>query len=215
MNTHIHLLEALTELYQVWPDPVLHDRLQEMLGIVRDKVCTDDGAMNMFFEADWKPVSVRDSYGHDIETAYLLLEATEALGQPDDAKTNRIAKALVDHVLKVGWDAQHGGVYNEGKFGGAADELDKDWWPQFESLNSLLMMHEKYGKENPQYFKDFQMQWNFIKTYQIDHEDGGVYESLHADGAVANPSKARMWKGGYHDGRALMNVTARLRKLAE
>jgi mannose/cellobiose epimerase-like protein (N-acyl-D-glucosamine 2-epimerase family) len=59
------------------------------------------------------------------------------------------------------------------------------------------------------------MQWNFIKTYQIDHEDGGVYESLHADGAVANPSKARMWKGGYHDGRALMNVTARLRKLAE
>jgi mannobiose 2-epimerase len=59
------------------------------------------------------------------------------------------------------------------------------------------------------------MQWNFIKTYQIDHEDGGVWETVEADGTVKNQSKARMWKAAYHDGRALMNVTARLKRLAE
>ena len=215
MNTHIHLLEAFTQLYQVWPDPKVKERLVEMLGIVRDKVCTDDGAMNMFFTADWKPISDRDSYGHDIETAYLLLEAAEVAGQADDPKTQRIAKALVDHVLAVGWDKQHGGVYNEGKFGGAPDNLGKDWWPQFESLNALLMMHELYGKQNDQYFKDFQMQWRFIVDHQIDHEFNGVFETVDADGTAKSFTKSRMWKAAYHDGRALMNVTERLKKLAE
>src|SRR6185437_11474136 len=46
MNTHIHLLEAMTQLYQAWPDPKVRDRVQELLGIVRDKICVEPGVMN-------------------------------------------------------------------------------------------------------------------------------------------------------------------------
>ena len=35
MNTSIHVLEALTELYGVWPDPLVKQRVQEMLDICR------------------------------------------------------------------------------------------------------------------------------------------------------------------------------------
>ena len=41
MNTHIHLLEAFTQLYQVWPDSTLRARIEELLAIVRDKICVN------------------------------------------------------------------------------------------------------------------------------------------------------------------------------
>src|SRR5215831_8210511 len=42
-NSSIHLLEAFTELYQVWRDPLLRERLQEMLLLVRDKIASPRG----------------------------------------------------------------------------------------------------------------------------------------------------------------------------
>lgn len=214
MNTHIHLLESVAQLYQVWPDPLVKQRLEELLHIVRDKVCLPRGAMNQFFTPDWQVVPDLDSYGHDIETAFLLTEAAEVLGQPDDPKTQDMAKKIVDHTLAYGWDKIYGGVYHEGTFDGQELHTVKDWWTQFESLNSLLLMHEKYGKDNDAYFKAFQRQWQWIKDYQLDHEYGGVYEIVDRDGTVTNHRKAQMWTECYHDSRALLHVTARLEKLA-
>jgi len=86
---------------------------------------------------------------------------------------------------------------------------------QMEGLNSLLLMHEKYGRESDDYFKAFQQQWRFIKDYQTDAQFHGVYEMVGPDGVPTNPSKGRIWKAAYHDGRALLNVAQRLQKLAE
>ena len=33
MNTHIHLLESFTQLYEVWKDDTLRQRLEELLAI--------------------------------------------------------------------------------------------------------------------------------------------------------------------------------------
>lgn len=214
MNTHIHYLEALTELYKVWPDAAVRDRLEDVLAMVRDKVCREPGVMNLYFTFDWQPTSDRDSYGHNIETAYLLTEAAEALGV-DDPKTARMARMLVDHGLEVGWDTTNGGVYREGPMGGKPDDLIKEWWQQFESLNAFLLMHEKYAHETDKYFKAFQQQWNFIKNFQIDHEYPGVIEQVTSEGKPITKDKGRMWKAAYHDGRALMNVSDRLKKLAD
>jgi mannobiose 2-epimerase len=52
MNSHIHLLEAFTALYEVWPDRKLRARLQETFDIVRDKIVVEQvGAMNLYFYA--------------------------------------------------------------------------------------------------------------------------------------------------------------------
>ncbi len=215
MNTHIHLLEAFTELAPVWPDPVLRQRLEELLRIVRDEIAVDPGAMNLYFTSDWHAVPDHDSYGHDVEAAYLLLEAEEALGRSHEPKTERRARQLVDHALAHGWDDELGGFFREGTTFGSAEDRDKEWWVQFEGLNALLLMHERYGRETHAYFDAFLRQWRFISEHQLDREYGGVFELVGPDGAPKNPGKGRIWKAAYHDGRALLNVSERLRALAE
>ena len=43
MNVHIHLLEALAELHRVDPEPLVQERLQETLAIVRDRIAVEPG----------------------------------------------------------------------------------------------------------------------------------------------------------------------------
>jgi mannose/cellobiose epimerase-like protein (N-acyl-D-glucosamine 2-epimerase family) len=75
-------------------------------------------------------------------------------------------------------------------------------------------MHEKYGRQTDAYFKAFRQQWQFIRDRQVDHEFGGLYDTVERDGTPTNHVKARIWKEAYHDARALLNVTERLRRLA-
>ena len=215
MNTHIHLLEAFTELYAVWKDALVRQRLEELLALSRDKICVQPGVMNLYFTNDWRPIPDHDSYGHDVETAYLMLEAEEVLGRGHDPKTEHMAKLLVDHALANGWDEAYGGFYQDGSTFGKPESRLKEWWVQMEGLNALLLMHDKYGRQTDLYFKAFQQQWRFIQTYQIDHQYGGVYEMVGPDGSPVNANKGRIWKAAYHDGRALLNVSERLRKLAK
>jgi mannobiose 2-epimerase len=215
MNTHIHLLEAFAQLYEVWKDEALRSRLEELLAIIRDKVSVEPGVMNLYFTADWRAVPDHDSYGHDVEAGYLMLEAEEALGRPHDPRTERMARMLVDHGLAYGWDETLGGFYRDGTTFGQPEDKQKEWWVQVEGLNALLLMHERYGRESDGYFKAFQKQWQFIKDYQIDPEYHGLYEMIGPDGVPTNTVKGRIWKAAYHDGRALLNVTERLRRLAE
>jgi len=214
MNTHIHLLESFSQLYEVWKDATVHKRLQELLTVVRDKVCVQPGVMNLYFTNDWRPVPDHDSYGHDVETAYLMLEAEDVLGTPHDPKTETMARMLVDHALTYGWDKEMGGFYDEGTTFGQAENKRKEWWVEFEGLNALLLMHEKYGRETTRYFEAFMKQWQFIKEHQIDSEFHGVFGEISPDGSVQNSTKGHNWKAAYHDGRALLNVSGRLRKLA-
>ncbi len=215
MNTHIHLLEAFSQLYQVWQDDTLRQRLEELLSIIRDRICVVPGAMNLYFTNEWRPIPDHDSYGHDVETAYLLLEAEDALGKPHDPRTERMAKMLVDHALAYGWDEHRGGFYRDGTTFGKPEDLLKEWWVQMEGLNSLLLMHERYGRDTDRYFRAFQKQWRFIRAYQADHEFHGIFELVGTDGKPATGDKGHIWKAAYHDGRALLNVSERLRRLAD
>ncbi len=215
MNTHIHLLESLTQLYEVWKDDTLRQRVEELLAIVRDKISVEPGAMNLYFTNDWRAIPDHDSYGHDVEATYLMEETEDVLGHGHDPKTERMGKLLVDHALAYGWDENLGGFFQHGTTMGKPEDKQKEWWVQFEGLNVLLLLHEKYGSQTDVYFKAFQRQWNFIKKYQTDPEFHGVYEMVGEDGLPVVASKGRIWKAAYHDGRALLNVTARLRRLAE
>ena len=215
MNTHIHLLESFTQLYEVWQDDTLRQRLEELLALTRDRICVQPGVMNLYFTNDWRPIPDPDSYGHDVETAYLMLEAENVLGHGHDPRTEHMAKQLVDHALANGWDEIYGGFFQDGTTFGKPESRLKEWWVEMEGLNSLLLMHEEYGRDTDVYFKAFQRQWQFIKDYQTDSQFHGVYEMIGPNGVPTNADKGRIWKAAYHDGRALLNVTERLHKLAD
>ncbi len=146
MNSHIHLLEAITALYRIWPDPLVEKRLRELFLVVRDKIAVEPGCLNLFFTPDWCPVPEHDSFGHDVETAYLLLEAAERSKEPDDAKTLTVARCLVDHALQWGWDERLGGFYDRGAAFAPACGREKIWWTQAEGLNALLLMHARFRR---------------------------------------------------------------------
>ena len=216
MNTHIHLLEGLAALYRVGPDDRLRARLEEVLHIVRDRVAVEPGCLGYYFTPDWRPVPMHDSFGHDVETAFLLVEAADALGRPDDEATWRVARALVDHALAWGWDEKNGGFYYEGQAFAPAHVRTKEWWTQAEGLGALLLMHERYGGETPRYWRAFLKEWRFIRDHQADRRFGGWYARVSETGRlVGSADKASPWKAAYHTTRALMNTVARLRRLAE
>ncbi len=94
-NSSIHIMEAFTELYHVWPDSLLHSRLEEMYHVVLDTMTAAEGYLKLYFYPDWTPLEDLEmesssgaepwytshiTFGHDVETAYLLMETAETLG---------------------------------------------------------------------------------------------------------------------------------------
>lgn len=216
MNTHLHLMEAYTELYRVWPDPELRERLTELLGIVRDTMTVEPGAMNMFFTPDWRAVPGHDSFGHDVEAAYLMLETAELLGERPVEETLPIARSLVDHALLWGYDEELGGFYDAGGAWGEPHDTTKVWWAQAEALNALLLMDDHFGDETDAYREAFAKTWEFTETFLIDNERGGWRWSVQRDGAPIGPTeKSNNWKGPYHTVRAMLNIADRLRERRE
>lgn len=217
MNTHIHALEALTELYQVWPDPAVKARLQEIFDINLNKIYADPGYLVLYFNNDWTPAAGEmDSYGHNLEAAYLLTDTAKVLGDPDDAKVWQAARNLVDHALRFGWDQRDGGFFEEGSLDGTRiSKPGKTWWVQAEGLYALLLMHERYGQINGKYWNTFVAEWNFIKEFQLDKKNGGWYASAPNPDRPSNAPKTDAWTEGYHQGRAMLNVYALLHHLAD
>lgn len=235
-NSSIHLLEAFTELYSVWKDELLRSRLQEMLLLVRDVMFTPRGYLQLFFLPDWTPVTTRDSseaailqhryldhvsFGHDVETAFLMLEASHALGWSNDSVTLRTGKRAVDHALNNGWDSAVGGFYDEGYYfsdrpGITIIRDTKNWWAQAEGLNTLLLMADLYPGDPMQYYKKFEQLWSYTNQYLIDHRYGDWYEGgLDKQPAKATAQKGHTWKATYHNFRGLDRCIQRLRGHAE
>jgi mannobiose 2-epimerase len=217
MNVHIHILEALSELSRVDDRPIVKERLREVLAIVRDRIAVEPGALNLYLTPDWRAIPAHDSFGHDIETAYLLVEASEAAGVPDDPKTWQMARLLVDHALEWGWDDRNGGFYDKGEsFGSPAFDQKKVWWTEAEGLNALVLMHQKYGDRTDRYEKAFWKQWNFIEKHLLDPVHGGWYWDTTREGNLTGDgAKSNAWKANYHTSRALMNVAKMLEKRQE
>ena len=171
--------------------------------------------MWQFFEADWTPAATLVSFGHDVETAFLMIEAIEALGRPDDPETWDVCKALTDHSLRFGWDERYGGFYHEGATYAAPVDRQKIWWVQAEGLNTLLYMYQRYGETDQLYGQKFIAQWNFIARSMIDSQYGGWFNSVSESGAHPpgpRPPKSQLWKTAYHEIRALLNVAEGLKK---
>ncbi len=225
-NSSIHLLEAFTTLYKVWPDEILEERIKELLTLIRDTITNEKDYMNLFFEKDWKPVtfveSPKDSiskhyfldhvsFGHDVETAYLMLEASHVLGNWEFDETLKKGKKMVDHSLRNGWDNQVGGFYDGGYYFKNEESItivndDKNWWSQAEGLNSLLLMHHYFPNDSLNYYEHFNTLWKYTNDYLMDKKHGGWYEwGLDKRPETELNRKGHIWKGAYHNYRALVN----------
>ncbi|MCB0665176.1 MAG: AGE family epimerase/isomerase [Saprospiraceae bacterium] len=235
-NSSIHLLEALTELYMVWPDDLLKERVREMLHLVRDTITNEKASLTLFLDKDWNPATNRDSseeyirqhihedhvsFGHDIETAYLLMEASHVIHAEDDAMTRMKAKKMVDHTIEYGWDDDNGGIYDGGYYfrdkpGMSIVLHEKAWWAQVEAMNTLLIMTDLYPDDPIDYEQYFLEMWEYTRDNLIDKEYPGIFvKGLDQSPDARKANKAGIWKGNYHNVRSFLNCIKRLRGLSE
>ena len=207
MNTHIHVLEAYTNLYRVWPDPELRGNLAGLIGILQTRLYdAKTKHLVIYCDARWNPIGNPVSYGHDIEASWLLTEAAEVLGDEQLlAAVRKQAVEMVDVALAEGIDAT--GVMLNGIGEENADPL-LEWWPQAEAVVGCINAWQLTGKES--YFRAAQRSWAYIKNHCIDYENGGWFKKFTPDGKPAHAPKGSLWNCPYHNSRMGSELSDRL-----
>lgn len=213
MNTHLHILEPYTNLYRVWPNEKLKTAISSLLQIFCNKIYNPyTKHLKLFFSLDWKSQFEEISFGHDIEGAWLMNEASILINNGAlDKEVHSITKQLVLSTLNEGLD-KDGSLFNEMK--GNQLDTDKHWWPQAEAMVGFLDAYELEGKKT--YLEQVEKLWIFINNFLKDRENGEWFWRVNADNiAITSEDKAGFWKCPYHNGRALMELIERIVKLTD
>lgn len=205
LDTHLHLLEALTGYIRVNNTGEVRRQLEELIRLIaRTTVDERVSAGGEIFHADWSPVDSplgrRVSYGHETERIWMLADACEAVGAPNRVFVDLYA-AIFASVLQYGYDVGDGGYYAAGPLGRVARNRAKLWWPQAEGLLCCLVLYKLTG--DPIYAQCFAHTLDWTIDRQIDWEHGDWHEHVSPDG-TAKGIKAGPWKTPYHNGRAMI-----------
>jgi len=210
MNTHLHILEAYTNLYRVWPDKKLEARLEELIKVMINKIVDSNNyQFKLFFDQDWSSKSDIISYGHDIEGSWLIFEAAEVLGNKALIdKTGVYAKKMAAVVLKEGINQDGSVIYEK-----EAQKIDSDrhWWPQAEAVVGFINAYQLSGSEK--YLEAALKNWDYILNNLIDHQKGGWYWLVDHQGVASDKAKINPWKSPYHNSRACYEAINRIKTI--
>lgn len=208
MNTHLHVLEAYTNLYTIWPDEGLKTQIITLIHNFLDHFINPETYhLNLFFDVDWNSRSTLVSYGHDIEATWLLQEAAEVI--KDDQLLERIKKTNI-HITKATISAidKDGGLWYE--YDPADNHLtrEKHWWVQAEAIVGFYNTWQITGDEK--YLELAEKTWAFVKNKLLDKNNGEWYWGVDDSGNVMpGEDKAGIWKCPYHNGRACIEIIKR------
>ena len=208
MNTHLHVLEAYATLYQVWPDAGLRRQLKGLLLDFADHIINPKTQhLTLFFDEAWQPRPGPVSYGHDVEAAWLLLEAAEVLGEPGLVAHFRQAAVALARAAAEGL-APDGGMMYELEPGGHLD-ADRHWWVQAEAIVGFYNAYQVSGEAA---FKAHSATaWAFTQAYVLDKQRGEWYWGIRPDHTpMPGQDKVGFWKCPYHNGRACLEMLRRL-----
>ena len=209
MNTHLHIVEAYANLFKVWKDKKLQNDIIELLETIEKHfINTKTGHLRLFFDENWieKPDVI--SYGHDIEAAWLLLQCAEIT--EDKTLIARYTQHAIQmaEVTQEGLDTD-GGLWYE--FDPEKNELvaEKHWWVQAEALIGFYNAYQLTQDEN--YLNIVLKNWDFIKNYILDKQNGEWYWGINQDYTAIKKDKAGFWKCPYHNGRACLELIHRIK----
>lgn len=211
MNTHLHVLEAYTRLYRVWPEPVVRDRLLALIELFETCIINPThGHMDHFFDSHWRRCSDIYTFGHDIEASWLLWEAAQALGVPDVLeKVRPLVLNLARVTLDQGIDSC-GGLSYEGREGQVIHTY-RDWWCQAEAVVGFVNAYDLTADTG--YLKAASDMWQCIERTSMDREHGEWFWRVDEDGRPdTNEPMVSQWKGPYHNVRACLEILKRLNR---
>ncbi|MBE9583517.1 AGE family epimerase/isomerase [Mucilaginibacter sp. JRF] len=212
MNTHLHVLEAYANLYTIWPDAGLRQQIVGLLNNFSEHIIdAESGHLVLFFDEYWNRRSTTISYGHDIEAAWLLLEAAEIIEDEQlTVEFKDLAIKMADAALE-GIDTVDGGLWYEfdDTHGGLIKE--KHWWVQAEAMVGYLNAWQLTDEWK---YADISLKlWGFVQAHIIDKQRGEWVWGIYADGSLmAHEDKVGIWKCPYHNSRTCIEVYKRVLK---
>ncbi|MCM1039299.1 MAG: AGE family epimerase/isomerase [Roseburia sp.] len=213
MNTLLHVFEAYTELYRVSGNEKVKARLEWILDTFADKVYNPKlHRQEVFFDREMNTILDLHSYGHDIETAWLIDRGTEVLGEKKyQEKMLPIILDLTEQIYKTAFDGHS--LANECEKG--VVNTDRIWWVQAETIVGFLNGY-KLAPEKKEYLEAAKAEWEFIKEHVIDKRPGSEwFWDVTASGeSVSGKPIVEPWKCPYHNGRMCMEVIRRSNDVA-
>lgn len=208
MNTHLHVLEGFANLYRIYPDELLKNRITELIGYFLDHIVnTNTFHLNLFFDDDWSVKSTAISYGHDVEAAWLIHEAAEIIGNKQLLEEVKLISINIAEAAARGLDTD-GGLWYEKDVDTNHLISEKHWWPQAEAMvgffNVWQITHDKK-------YLDFSLgSWDFVKKY-IKAPNGEWHWGINEDYTLmSSEDKVGIWKCPYHNGRACIELIKRI-----
>ncbi len=204
-NTHLHILEAYTTLYQAQPNAEIRAALKYNIDMF-DKYMIDKNTyhLRMFMDLQWQDFSPGYTFGHDIEASWLIAKALESLGDAD--YTQQLTPTLINiaEVCLQEGVGELGQVLDSYDFATASINRESVWWVQAEALVGFLYAFSVTGQKK--YFAAAESVWEFIKKYQIDRDGGEWLWLSRLDDNSQAHYKVGFWKCPYHNGRAMMEA---------
>lgn len=209
MNTHLHIIEAYTNLYSCWKDEYLRQQIKKLLlRFSHSIIDADTGHLHLFFDEQWEVKSSTISYGHDIEAAWLLLDSAIAINDSWlISQYTSLSLLVTETTIREGID-KDGGLWYE--YLPVTQQLvkEKHWWPQAEALVGFVNAWQLSGDDK--YLLAAQKVWQFIDQYLVDHEKGEWYWGVYEDHSRMPEQKVGFWKCPYHNVRACIETIKRL-----
>lgn len=209
MNTLLHVFEAYTELYRVTKNEDVKEKLVSIINTFADKVYNDKlKRQEVFFNNNWESILDLHSYGHDIETAWLMDKGVEIIGDKEiEEKMTPISKSLTKKIYETAFDGHS--LSNECE-NGKVDER-RIWWVQAETVLGFMNGYLR-DTTKTDYMKAAEAQWKFIKEYVIDKRNGSEwYMEVRPDGTPYEGKPiVEPWKCPYHNGRMCIEVLRRM-----
>ncbi|WP_337404822.1 AGE family epimerase/isomerase [Suilimivivens sp.] len=209
MNTLLHVFEAYTELYRVAKLPEVKERLEWIMDTFADKVYNPKlHRQEVFFDRNMNTILDLHSYGHDIETAWLMDRGVEVLGEKKyEEKMTPITRDLTAEIYKVAFDGHS--LANECEKG--VVNVHRIWWVQAETVIGFLNGWQK-DPSRTEYLDAAKSEWQFIKDHVMDKRQGS--EWFWEVDPSGKPYEGRPivepWKCPYHNGRMCFEVIRRL-----
>lgn len=209
MNTLLHLMEAYASLARIWPDKTLCTRLGGLVQVFLDHVIDPDrGHQRLYFDNAWNSLSDTISYGHDIETSWLLLEAAEVLGDPlllARAHSTAVAMAQVVYDQALGKD---GSILYERIPAEPRPDATRHWWVHAEAVVGFYNAYQLSGQAH--FAEASARVWDYIQAHFIDRQHGDWFKLLNPQGQpYLRHYKVGPWECPYHHARMCFEMIRR------
>ena len=125
-----------------------------------------------------EPGSTGLSYGHNVEFAWLMIEAERVLGR--SPSWSHFHNHL-EHALRYGTDAVRGGTYNRGMTDQPATDTNKVWGPGRDVSGADLRTSESSGRRRLPDALAKLILW--CQSKQTDPKSGIWMDTVSAEGA--------------------------------